>query len=447
MKQSVYVYKQNRMKQANEDYVKGLNDALTKEKDLYSQNESVAERESLQRRLSLLQRSGGSATEIANLQDEIDSMLKDEYFNSQEDMIQNIEEANDRQVELMEQQVQLQQDALDYEKEHGILWTKVYEIMSGSSDEILEFMQGNTSSFFENSMLQQEEMLTEWAKKIGIYTEDRQYQNYEARARDIFAGALSADQTHVYSRLAADEQASIQDLFNSTFANSMLNGMSESEAIAAALAAIQSSLPTEQTTTSATSTSTTDTSSTADSSSEGSFRYVYMTGEQETAKDGFEVGAYRQIGINTNSYDESVVRNAIKAAAKRKGVKLTGSKLVGFSSGGLVDYTGLAMVHGSSSKPEAFLNAEQTAQIKEALTEQGRGSVLRNVWATLQDIGHSVSSLVSNVSSAISIAPGAIVINVEELNDAYDVNDVSNDIMARITNIANKATNTSVSRR
>ena len=26
----------------------------------------------------------------------------------------------------------------------------------------------------------------------------------------------------------------------------------------------------------------------------------------------------------------------------------------------MVDYTGLAMVHGSSSKPEAFLNAEQT---------------------------------------------------------------------------------------
>ena len=32
----------------------------------------------------------------------------------------------------------------------------------------------------------------------------------------------------------------------------------------------------------------------------------------------------------------------------------------GYSEGGMVDYTGLAMVHGSSSKPEAFLNAEQT---------------------------------------------------------------------------------------
>jgi hypothetical protein len=29
----------------------------------------------------------------------------------------------------MEQQVQLLQDTLDYEKENGVLWTKAYEIM------------------------------------------------------------------------------------------------------------------------------------------------------------------------------------------------------------------------------------------------------------------------------------------------------------------------------
>lgn len=32
-----------------------------------------------------------------------------------------------------------------------------------------------------------------------------------------------------------------------------------------------------------------------------------------------------------------------------------------YSTGGVVDYTGLAMVHGSSSRPEAFLNSSQTA--------------------------------------------------------------------------------------
>lgn len=36
-------------------------------------------------------------------------------------------------------------------------------------------------------------------------------------------------------------------------------------------------------------------------------------------------------------------------------------KRKGYSQGGIVDYTGTAMVHGSPSKPEAFLNASQTA--------------------------------------------------------------------------------------
>jgi hypothetical protein len=35
--------------------------------------------------------------------------------------------------------------------------------------------------------------------------------------------------------------------------------------------------------------------------------------------------------------------------------------ITGYSKGGYVDYTGLAMVHGTPNNPEAFLNASQTA--------------------------------------------------------------------------------------
>lgn len=36
-----------------------------------------------------------------------------------------------------------------------------------------------------------------------------------------------------------------------------------------------------------------------------------------------------------------------------------------YSKGGIVDYTGLAMVHGSNSRPEAFLNSSQTQLFSE----------------------------------------------------------------------------------
>lgn len=43
-----------------------------------------------------------------------------------------------------------------------------------------------------------------------------------------------------------------------------------------------------------------------------------------------------------------------------------------YSTGGIVDYTGLAMVHGSSSRPEAFLNASQTAMFSNLATNLER---------------------------------------------------------------------------
>ena len=42
----------------------------------------------------------------------------------------------------MEQQVQLLQDTLDYEKENGVLWTKVYEIMDQGNAFMLDFLSG-----------------------------------------------------------------------------------------------------------------------------------------------------------------------------------------------------------------------------------------------------------------------------------------------------------------
>jgi hypothetical protein len=63
---------------------------------------------------------------------------------------------------------------LEYQKEHGLIWQQVADIMSGTKDEILDFMMGNKTDFFTQSTLQQENMLEDWAKKVGIYTGDRQ---------------------------------------------------------------------------------------------------------------------------------------------------------------------------------------------------------------------------------------------------------------------------------
>ena len=53
----------------------------------------------------------------------------------------------------------------------------------------------------------------------------------------------------------------------------------------------------------------------------------------------------------------------------------------------------------------------------------------------------------SSLNNEINISKGAIQITVGNLNDKYDIEDVSNDIMNRIVSIASKATNRGVNRR
>ena len=146
-------------------------------------------------------------------------------------------------------------------------------------------------------------------------------------------------------------------------------------------------------------------------------------------------------------------REQATAAAKSKLKDYPGHKYSTkyYMHGGLVDYTGTAIVHGSKSRPESFLNAEQTAQIREGLKESGKGGALEGIKAALLKLDSSIKAVtnISNKSESNSytIAPGAVVIQVEQLNDAYDVDTLSADIMNRMYAIGNKSTNRGVSRR
>ena len=157
------------------------------------------------------------------------------------------------------------------------------------------------------------------------------------------------------------------------------------------------------------------------------------------------VDAYVQRGQAAGVPDERLRKDGLALAQK-----LAGTVTKKYSTGGLVDYTGLAMVHGSSSKPEAFLNAEQTAQIREALAASSKGGVLSSILNTLQNLQHSISSIthfVTDSSKTITISPNAINISVGQLANSYDVDDLSNDIMNRIASIAAKASGRGVNRR
>jgi hypothetical protein len=93
----------------------------------------------------------------------------------------------------------------------------------------------------------------------------------------------------------------------------------------------------------------------------------------------------------------------------------------GYSKGGLVDYTGTAVVHGSHSRPEAFLNADQTAMFAQ-LAKGLQYYYNRN--------GVNSSSTSSNEGVTIE----NITIQIDGVLNADNVQNTANDLATAIKN-------------
>ena len=134
-------------------YIEGLSDALSKEQEMYDNQQQENDLNQQRRRLAILQRSGGSAADIANLQNEINSNERSRYFDLQQQQIDAIQQASDLQLERMDNQIELMTETLEYQKEYGLLWSEVYDVMSHSAAQITSFIMNGNSEFWAKSPL------------------------------------------------------------------------------------------------------------------------------------------------------------------------------------------------------------------------------------------------------------------------------------------------------
>ena len=161
------------IKESTDALVDGLNEQMQREQQMYQNQQNQNEVTKIQRQLSILQRSGGSASEIANLQKQLSDKQKDMYFDAQQQQIDAIKDAADRQIEKLEKQIELMEETLAYEKEHGILWQEVYAVMSESPEYIAEFIMKNTKEYWGQSATEYEKSFTEELFKAQQWGEFR----------------------------------------------------------------------------------------------------------------------------------------------------------------------------------------------------------------------------------------------------------------------------------
>lgn len=454
------------IKEANSSYLSGIQTALDQEKQLYEQNRAINDREVLQRQLSLLRRSGGSASEISSLEQQLDEALQNEYFSNQEKTIEEIQKANEEQTKLMDRQVKLQEEALAYDKENGVIWLKVYEVMAGSKEEILEFMQGHSVDFFEKSALVQEDMLLDWAKKAGIYDENKvfEYQQKEAEKTmsNIWNTDIGKNLKGTWDTFNAETQQDIIDEYLTRYANQVMSGVSVEEAVSKAQKEFYEHIENEKKrleenaikhTSPSNSGGSSNNSSgggsggggggSSSSSSRGSGGTKYYLVNPETGKVTYTTSR----GTAANATKKGYTSTTSRSEANKKSNTIKNKKK--YSTGGLVDYTGIAIVHGSKTKPESFINAEQTKALLTGLNLIKDIDNYSNMQNTLRSL---VSNPISEINSPnnqtnINVSQGAIQINIDQLNDEYDIEQISNDIMSRMYDIAAKASSRGVNRR
>ncbi len=502
----------NLLKEANDAYVNGLSDALNKEKNLYNQNQSTSEREQLQRQLSLLRRAGGSASQIASLEEQLDSSLKNEYFSHQQESIDSIKEANEKQIDALNKQIQIQQETLDFQKENGVLWTKVYEILSRSDSEILEFLVGNNSDFFTKSAEAQKDQLNdEWAKSIGIYKENNDvgYIGNRNTAADNFAteawnSAKGTEKKKQFEAVSKDSQELLKDYFASAYANAKLKGMDDKEAYDTAREDMYKKLYstyTEQIGAIGGSTGTTDGqtggnggSGNGGSDNNGKNGKTHSTvsitvsagkggGRPTLASSGgatsAKVAAGSRVVIAPNPFPGYVFDYITYNGTKKSSMSITttgkvasidikvyyksnnpeksggqGGKdavrsAVSAATGTLVDQNNQpALLH----KGEGVFTAKQTSaliKMVDNFQQLATGNVGASLLASLLSTTKNYSNLKNDSQqvSAVNVNPGAVVIQVEQLNDKYDIDSVATDVFNKITSIASKATSRGVNRR
>lgn len=476
---------------ANKAYADSIQNAITKEKNQYSTNQNISERETLQRQLSLLRRSGGSASEIQSLEKTISEKLKDEYFQKQEDALEVIKDANTKQTELMEQQVQLLQDTLDYEKENGVLWTKVYEIMDQGNAFMLDFLSGaGADSFLEKANLEQKKMLEEWAFKIGLYSENERStmlsNKYAEPAFETLKNNTSDTSKwkegykNVYDSVDAATRTGWDRDYLDTYNSYMLknvNGQSSNEQIAAAQKEASrlaeqtffehiaqekkrredNEKAKNQTGNSGSSGGSSGSSGGGSSSTKktSTTRYYWensVTGESGYAssksaaegkvQESYNKWAKKAGGALAGSYGKNTINS--KIAEDKKKVKRSRK------AGGSATNTGLYMLHGTQENPEYILNANQTRGLEQLVSFTQKNPDFVNVLKAHYDsfAGNLASqNYTTSNSNSINISDGAIQISVAKLNDSYDIEDISNDIMDRMYSIAAKSSSRSVSRR
>lgn len=308
-------------------YLDSLRKNIDKERKLRERADQEEDRAKLQRKLALLKRdtSGKSATAIAQTEEELRNMNRSAYDQRQDDFVQDEEQALLAAQEAIQNELELQTEVLDLiDNNIQLIQDKIDAIMNSGPENLATFLT-NWSQEYQNStptnQTKMDENFTDLAGKV---------QGYLLVLQGAISEALSPLNTGLAGETNLDPNA-------------------------------------------------TGSGSASDTGGSGSTTkpkaktyYGYYYNPQSGAKHSVtstksQADADAKAKKKQDELTEAYLRSQMSApprtgstAPKPVSVGYNGVTLMPYATGGLVDYTGPALVHGSKQKPEMVLNPTQT---------------------------------------------------------------------------------------
>lgn len=436
------------LEEASNNVINGLSEQLQKEQEMYSQQQEVDELSKLQRQLAIMQRSGGSAAQIADLQQQIAEKQQDMYFDIQQKQIDTLQEASDAQIERLDHQIDIMTEQLEYEKENGLLWNQVYDVLQGSPEEIADFIQKNTSEYWGQSP-------TELAKNIREdLFEIQRFKEFQEDTSDIRSLLHQAfDIEDAKSEQKEKQTNYIKGLYQELFGREadegglaywleqMAAGMSEEDVRQGFMNSAEYKKLKGITDTSTTNTATASTNTSNNTTKTKGNNNIYY---DPATKSLVVAGKNSKVTKNDNGTYTIVTKDKNGKEVERKDLKKQ------FGSGGLVTEPTEALI-GETGKPEAVLNPEQTRILRENILSS-RPDSLVSLLKSYREAYHGLSastydSISNNNNNSTIIERAEVNLQVAQLANDYDSKRAANTIMDEMLRIASKTSaNNSVRR-
>ena len=467
--------------------IDGLRESLDQERSMYDKAQSQQQLATLQRQLEVAQRSGASLSRIQSLQDQVASTQKDMYFTEREELIDNIEESMQREIEALDTQISIMEATLEFQKENGLLWAEINEILAGTPASIIDYITQTNPDHLSQSETERAQSLIDIGDKVETYaarrdddkkdTDDKlgqlaeqiratQQQQQEEEV-DTSGGVLETkgdEQPQVGQEPTGQDQPESEVDVEVTFEDGFVPEIEELGTDFDATLDLGTKLVQPEGAVWDDAWETNRKRGYNESKEAYGIKPVLLKAKKLAGKklsnqdilEAFKARYTRQlmteqdtpaqIAKQWNSWNDEQIKKVLKAELKK-----LGKTVPKFEWGGDIDFTGLARVDGTKNEPEHIFNFQQM----EAL----RAHLLNGVDVTRQAISGLSEALnqMPNVStynninnttdSGININTLEFHMEVSEIANDYDARRAGEQAMNEIVRIARKSGTRSLSRR